>query len=73
MTWLEELDDKTIDARFLAMPQAKDLCHFQCGGTKISQWTGRETKEMMKQLLPIIIGNPKIESESNADDSVKTT
>lgn len=28
MTWLEELDAKTIDARFQAMPRAKDLCHF---------------------------------------------
>ncbi|KAG8724614.1 hypothetical protein FRC09_016584 [Ceratobasidium sp. 395] len=62
--WTEDLlGEKTLDARFMAMPQAKDLRHFNKGITNVSQWTGRETKEMAKQFLPIIADDPNVPGE----------
>jgi hypothetical protein len=55
MDWVDELmDEDEMDARFKAMPRAKDLRHFKRGVNTISQWTGRELKEMMKQFLPVV-------------------
>lgn len=62
-----------LDSRFKAMPRAKDLRHFRRGVMTISQWTGRETKEMMKQFLPIAIGMAAVESPSDVDNFVEMT
>lgn len=35
------------------MLQAKDLQHFRSRIMSVQQWTGQETKEMVKQFLPI--------------------
>ncbi|QRV81589.1 hypothetical protein RhiJN_09604 [Ceratobasidium sp. AG-Ba] len=65
--WTEEiLGEAELDSRFMAMPKAKNLRHFKRGITSVSQWTGRETKEMVKQYLPIVAEDPKI-----PDDFVK--
>ena len=65
--WVEELvGEATLNGRFMAMPQAKDLRHFKTGITNVEQWTGRETKEMVKQFLPIIADDPAV-----PDDFVK--
>ncbi|KAG8732169.1 hypothetical protein FRC10_001170 [Ceratobasidium sp. 414] len=40
--------------------QAKNLRHFKKGITSVQQWTGRETKEMVKQYLPIIANDPNV-------------
>ncbi|KAG8720797.1 hypothetical protein FRC08_018133 [Ceratobasidium sp. 394] len=55
--WLKHLVgvDK-IDERFAAMPQAEGMRHFVKGITSVQQWTGRESKEMVSQILPIVIG-----------------
>ncbi|KAG8703755.1 hypothetical protein FRC08_002653 [Ceratobasidium sp. 394] len=59
--WTEGLLGKDVlDGRFMAMPQAKNLRHFKKGITSVQQWTGRETKEMVKQYLPIIANDPKV-------------
>ncbi|QRV86859.1 hypothetical protein RhiJN_14877 [Ceratobasidium sp. AG-Ba] len=65
--WTEGiLGEVELNERFMAMPEAKDLRHFKRGITVVSQWTGRETKEMVKQYLPIIAEDPSI-----PDDFVK--
>ncbi|QRV93061.1 Zn-finger protein [Ceratobasidium sp. AG-Ba] len=59
--WTEELlGEVELDERYMAMPKAKDLRHFKRGITSISQWTGRETKEMAKQYLPIVAEDPNV-------------
>ncbi|CAE6368386.1 unnamed protein product [Rhizoctonia solani] len=56
MTWIEEfMGPKDFDARYTAMPTAKGMRHFKKGITTVSKWTGRESKEMAKQFLPVII------------------
>lgn len=45
------------DARFSAMPQAQGMRHFSNRVSKIQQWTGRESKELMKQILPVLVGS----------------
>ncbi|EUC56496.1 hypothetical protein RSOL_181130 [Rhizoctonia solani AG-3 Rhs1AP] len=47
-----------VDKCFKGMPGMVGLRHFSKGISKVaqSQWTGRESKEMAKQLLPIVAG-----------------
>lgn len=45
-----------MDECFAAMPEAEGMRHFQYGISKVKQWMGRESKEMEKQLLPIVFG-----------------
>lgn len=45
-----------VDKCFRAMPGAVGLRHFANGISKIKQWTGRESKEMARQVLPIVAG-----------------
>ncbi|KAF8597217.1 hypothetical protein BDV93DRAFT_479616 [Ceratobasidium sp. AG-I] len=64
VAWAEEiLGEDVLNERFMAMPQAKNLRHFKNGITNVQQWTGRETKEMAKQYLPIIAGNPAVPTD----------
>jgi hypothetical protein len=71
MSWIEELmDEGELDSWFEAMPCVQDLRYFRRGITTVSQWTGRETKEMMKQFLPIAIGNPSL-AESDETDFIE--
>ncbi|KAG8683853.1 hypothetical protein FRC11_012980, partial [Ceratobasidium sp. 423] len=46
---------KDANARFKAMPNVHGMQHFTRGIYSISQWTGHETKEMIKQFLPVIV------------------
>jgi hypothetical protein len=58
MDWLEEIIGKDkMDVWFQSMPHAKGLWHFKHSINTISQWTGCELKEMMKQFLPVVIDN----------------
>ncbi|KAG8702242.1 hypothetical protein FRC09_004849 [Ceratobasidium sp. 395] len=43
-----------IDQLFCLMPSAEGMRHFKQGITGLNQWTGRESKEVEKQLLPVI-------------------
>ncbi|KAG8796343.1 hypothetical protein FRC12_000060 [Ceratobasidium sp. 428] len=62
--WTEGiLGEAELNERYMAMPGAKDLRHFKKGITAVSQWTGRETKEMVKQYLPIIAEDPAVPEE----------
>ncbi|KAG8727915.1 hypothetical protein FRC11_012194 [Ceratobasidium sp. 423] len=56
MEWIKEpgLLGKDADAQFKSMPRAHGMQHFTRGIYSISQWTGRETKEMLKQFLPVV-------------------
>jgi hypothetical protein len=45
-----------IDARFQAMNEFFGLQHFRNGITQVSQWTGREHKEMEKVFVGILAG-----------------
>ncbi|KAG8716653.1 hypothetical protein FRC08_009076 [Ceratobasidium sp. 394] len=56
--WLKFLvGDDTLDERFEAMPQAEGLRHFAKGISSVQQWTGRESKEMVAQILPAVAGD----------------
>lgn len=54
--WVEDLlGTKEFNQRFKAMPPAQDLRHFHKGVTQVKVWAGRESREMMRQLLPVVI------------------
>ncbi|QRV95465.1 hypothetical protein RhiJN_23483 [Ceratobasidium sp. AG-Ba] len=46
-----------LDDRFAAMPRAEGMTHFPKGVSAVKQWTGRESKEMLRQILPAVLGN----------------
>ncbi|KAG8788987.1 hypothetical protein FRC12_014014 [Ceratobasidium sp. 428] len=43
--------------RFQAMLKAKGIIYFSRKISKIKCWTGRESKELMKQFLPVLVGS----------------
>ncbi|KAF9496260.1 hypothetical protein BDN71DRAFT_1505955 [Pleurotus eryngii] len=45
-----------LDARFNAMPDAHGLRHFKKGISGVSQWTGKEHKEMQKVFVGVMAG-----------------
>ncbi|KAG9097302.1 hypothetical protein FRC06_007710, partial [Ceratobasidium sp. 370] len=45
-----------VDRYFTLMPTAEGMRHFKQGVSGVQQWTGRESKEVEKQLLPVIAG-----------------
>ncbi|KAG8762028.1 hypothetical protein FRC11_011594, partial [Ceratobasidium sp. 423] len=54
--WAEDLlGTKEFNNRFKSMPLAKGLRHFKRGVTKVKVWTGRESRDMMRQFLLVII------------------
>ncbi|CUA70823.1 Protein NYNRIN [Rhizoctonia solani] len=59
ITWSKKVVGVSmVDKCFKGMPGMVGLRHFTKGISKVSQsqWTGRESKEMAKQLLPIVAG-----------------
>ncbi|QRV79955.1 plasma membrane ATPase 4 [Ceratobasidium sp. AG-Ba] len=53
--WVTEiLGKQIIDERYSTMPEFHSMRHFKTGITSVSQWTGRELKEMAKILLPVV-------------------
>ncbi|KAG9080740.1 hypothetical protein FRC06_006204, partial [Ceratobasidium sp. 370] len=57
LRWLRHLvGDKKLDERLAAMPRAEGLRHFDRGLTGVQQWTGRESKQMAAQILPVVAG-----------------
>jgi hypothetical protein len=57
LRWLRKLvGKKKIDDRFAAMTRAAGLRHFAKGVSGVSQWTGRESKLMAAQILPVVAG-----------------
>jgi hypothetical protein len=57
LPWLGRLiGESKVDQRFMSMTAAEGMTHFGKGVTGIQQWTGRESKEMMKQFLPLVAG-----------------
>lgn len=56
VSWISELvSPKELDDRFRAMPTHPNLRHFKNGISSVSQWTGREHKEMQKVLVAILV------------------
>lgn len=54
--WVEDLlGTKEFNRRFKSMPRAQDLRYFKKGVTKVKVWSGRESREMMRQFLPVVI------------------
>ncbi|KAG8728744.1 hypothetical protein FRC10_004600 [Ceratobasidium sp. 414] len=54
--WVEELlGTDEFNRRFKSMPRAYDLRHFKKGVTTVKVWKGRESREMMRQFLPVVI------------------
>ncbi|KAF8598797.1 hypothetical protein BDV93DRAFT_478147, partial [Ceratobasidium sp. AG-I] len=57
MRWLKHvMGPTTLDRRFISMLEAAGLRKFAKGVTTISQWQGRESKDMLKQIVPISVG-----------------
>ncbi|KAG9112449.1 hypothetical protein FRC07_007900, partial [Ceratobasidium sp. 392] len=53
--WVTEILKKQLmDERHSTMPEYYGMRHFKNGITSVSQWTGRELKEMAKILLPVV-------------------
>ncbi|QRV73901.1 plasma membrane ATPase 4 [Ceratobasidium sp. AG-Ba] len=53
--WVTEILKKQVmDERHSTMPEYHGMRHFKNGITSVSQWTGRELKEMAKVLLPVV-------------------
>ena len=48
--------DKEIDERFKCMPNHPSLRHFKRGISAVSQWTGREFKEMERVFASLVLG-----------------
>ncbi|QRV99083.1 hypothetical protein RhiJN_27102 [Ceratobasidium sp. AG-Ba] len=56
--WLKFfVGEGVLDDRFAAMPRAEGMTHFPKGVSAVKQWTGRESKEMLKQILPAVLGD----------------
>ncbi|KAG8746737.1 hypothetical protein FRC10_003720 [Ceratobasidium sp. 414] len=54
--WVENLLGMVeFNRHFKAMPPAQDLRRFKKGVTKVKVWAGRESRDMMRQFLPVII------------------
>ena len=53
-TWITSEDE--IDARFKAMTDYQGLRHFKKGISSISQWTGKEHKEMERVIVAVLAG-----------------
>ncbi|QRW03214.1 hypothetical protein RhiLY_02213 [Ceratobasidium sp. AG-Ba] len=47
--------EERVDRGFMLMPRAEGMRHFRQGVSRLKQWTGRESKEAAKQLLPVIV------------------
>ncbi|KAG8698980.1 hypothetical protein FRC08_005592 [Ceratobasidium sp. 394] len=60
------LGEKTVDKRMAAMTQASGMRHFSKGISTVEKWTGRESKEMAMQFLPVV-------AETMTDDLVRLT
>ncbi|QRW12422.1 hypothetical protein RhiLY_11421 [Ceratobasidium sp. AG-Ba] len=55
------LGKPVLDERYVSMPDCQGMRHFKNGISTVSQWTGRELKEMVKILLPAISdGNERV-------------
>ncbi|GAB1521016.1 hypothetical protein RhiTH_004106 [Rhizoctonia solani] len=70
--WMKHIiGTHVLDNRLSAMPQAEGLTHFAKGITPVSQWTGRQSKQLLAQFLPAVIGglNPP---ELGEMDDLKT-
>lgn len=62
--WFETLlSDKEFNMRFKAVPAFPGLRHFKKGITTISQWTGKEYKDMEKIFVAVVTGHPKVSGE----------
>ncbi|KAG8730829.1 hypothetical protein FRC10_002340, partial [Ceratobasidium sp. 414] len=58
--WLQYLVGiRVLDAHFVSTTQAAGMTHFAKGISHVQQWTGRESKEMIKQVLPLVAGDLK--------------
>ncbi|QRW10718.1 hypothetical protein RhiLY_09717 [Ceratobasidium sp. AG-Ba] len=54
--WVETLlGTKEFNRRFETMPAARDLRHFSKGVTTVKNWAGRESRDMVRQFLPVAI------------------
>ncbi|KAG8794304.1 hypothetical protein FRC12_024965 [Ceratobasidium sp. 428] len=53
-------NDEELDRRFRALPPFPGLKHFRNGVTRISQWTGNESRSMIRVFLGVIIDAPNI-------------
>ncbi|KAG9074491.1 hypothetical protein FS749_013948 [Ceratobasidium sp. UAMH 11750] len=67
MSWVAFVLGKSLlDACFIAMPPAEGMRHFGGGISKLGgRWTGRESREVARQLLPIVAGQPTSLVEPN--------
>jgi len=54
------IGDKELDKRLRALQPMVGMRHFKIGISHLSQWTGREDRELQRVLLAVIAGAPKM-------------
>jgi hypothetical protein len=53
--WMKKLVGvERIDHCFISMPRPQGACHFSKGISKCGCWTGKESKQMASQFLPVV-------------------
>lgn len=58
LRWMKYLvGTQMLNERLVAMPMATGMRHFTKGLTGIGQWTGCESKQLMSQFVPIVVGD----------------
>ena len=61
LKWVQHLIGKPeLDRRLKVLQPLIGMRHFQHGITHLSQWTGREDRELQRVLLAVIAGAPRI-------------
>jgi hypothetical protein len=53
-----------LDARFQRLPKFPGFWHFSAGISRISQWTGKEHRDLQRNFLVAIAGHPKVPQDA---------
>lgn len=61
MSWITNTVGKDeLDQRFKAQPHQTGLQSFSSGISHISQWSGKEHRDLQRHILPVIAGAPNV-------------
>ncbi|KAF8593456.1 hypothetical protein BDV93DRAFT_482428 [Ceratobasidium sp. AG-I] len=74
MFWsITQVGKRRLDAHFMSMPQAHGMRFFSGGISKVNgHWTGRESREVAKQILPMVAGEDSYQVNPDVARVVRT-